>query len=181
MDPPAFKVIVMTAHLTSFARSFGRLLCASAGLVALTAATASAVSPKELIELTHAGLSDEVIVALIEADQGGVRLDAAQILTLRNGGVSERVILAMLDKQRQQAEAEAAAQAIAPPPLEPAPAAQPAPVVVEQQVPVAVPTYIPWNPVHVPSAARAPTIPRSGFGRFINNGWVDGTLPGARR
>jgi hypothetical protein len=183
MDPPAFKVIVMTAHLTFSARSLGRLLCASAALAALTATTASAVSPKELIELTRAGLSDEVIVALVEADQGGVRLDAAQILMLRNGGVSERVILAMLDKQRQQADAEAAAQAIAPPPLEPAPVVEPAPEpapVVVQQVPVAVPIYIPWNPVHVPSA-RAPTIPRSGFGRFINNGWVDGTLPGARR
>jgi len=175
----------MTAHLTRFARSFLRLLCASTALVALTAATASAVSPKELIELTRAGLSDEVLVALIDADQGGVRLDAAQILMLRNGGVSERVILAMLDKQRQQAEAAAAAEAIAPPPLEPAPVVQPAPepaaVVIQQQVPVAVPIYIPWRPVHVPSAAMAPAIPRSGFGRFINNGWVDGTLPGARR
>jgi hypothetical protein len=175
----------MTAHLTRFARSFVRFLCAPTVLIALTAASASAVSPKELIELTRAGLSDDVLVALIEADQGGVRLDAAQILMLRNGGVTERVILAMLDKQRQQAEAEAAAAAIAPPPLEPAPAAEPAPeptpVVIQQQVPVAVPIYIPWRPVHVPSAAHAPAVPRSGFGRFINDGWVNGTLPGGRR
>jgi hypothetical protein len=156
-------------------------------MVLLTATAALAVTPKDLIELTRAGLSDDVLVALIEADQGGVRLDAAQILMMRNAGVSERVILALLQEQRRQADAAAAAAAIESQAVEPAPVPEPvaapaqtAPVVIQQQVPVAVPIFIPWRPVH-PAAVSAPAVPRSGFGRFINDGWVNGTLPGGRR
>lgn len=180
----------MTPHSRPFTRSVIRhrlgAICAVVAVWLLTATAASAVSPKELIELTRAGLSDDVLVALIEADQGGVRLDAAQILMLRNAGVSERVILALLKEQRRQADEAAAAAALQPPPLEPAPAVEPAPApepapVVVQQVPVAVPIFIPWRPAHPGAAIIAPTLPRPGFGRFINNGWVDGAQPGARR
>jgi hypothetical protein len=157
-------------------------------MLLVLAASASAVTPKELIELTRAGLSDDVLVALIEADQGGIRLDAQQILTLRNAGVSERVIVALLHEQRRQADEAAAAAALepapaveAPPVTEPAPApAEQVPVVIQQQVPIYIPWLIPSAPVG-PPVKPVPTMPRPGFGRFINDGWVDGRLPTAPR
>lgn len=155
------------------------------GVLLLGTTTAFAVTPKELIELTRAGLSDDVLVALIEADQGGVRLDAEQIIALRNAGVSERVILALLQEQRRQVDA---AAALEPPPVTepPAPAVdtavpmtppEPAPVVYQQQVPAVFPVWVPV-PLHH-GVKVVPAAPRSGFGRFINDGWVNGTLPTA--
>ena len=177
----------MTAKSSQGSRSFLRaLLGACCGVLLLGTASASAVTPKELIELTRAGLSDDVLVALIEADQGGVRLDAEQIITLRNAGVSERVILALLQEQRRQADAAAAlepAPVVEPPPpavdtAVPMTPPEPAPVVVQQQVPVLVPFWVPVAPVR--GVTVVPIKPRSGFGRFINDGWVNGTLPTAQ-
>ena len=66
-----------------------------------------AVSTRDLIELSKAGLGDEVLVALIEADGTVFNLDAPKILELRAAGVSERVITAMirnaLTRRRAQA------------------------------------------------------------------------------
>ena len=65
-------------------------------LVGGDARAAWAVSTRDLIELSKAGLGDEVLVALIEADGTIFNLDAPKILELRAAGVSERVITAML-------------------------------------------------------------------------------------
>ena len=65
-------------------------------LVIGTPTVARAVSTRDLIELSKAGLGDEVLVALIEADGTVFNLDAPKILELRAAGVSERVITAML-------------------------------------------------------------------------------------
>jgi hypothetical protein len=147
----------------------------------LCAATpAFAVSTHDLIELSKAGLSDDVLVALIEADNTSFHLDAPKILELRTAGISERVITAMIKSGPAAADAQAAATA----PVEQPPSFNdPAPVVVVDQPPPPpqqTVVIIPWGPIiQSPAGHRPlqPTIPAQfrGFGRFINDGWVDRT------
>ncbi len=70
---------------------------------ALGASPARAVTVHEILDLVAAGVSDEVIVALIEADDEPFDLDANQILDLRAAGVSDRVLVAMLRSGRRTA------------------------------------------------------------------------------
>ena len=70
-------------------------------LVALLPSRALAVSVRDIVELSRAGLSDEVILALIEVDGTIFSLDAQQVAGMAAAGVSQRVLLAMLDTQRR--------------------------------------------------------------------------------
>jgi hypothetical protein len=154
-------------------------------------AVAGAVSTRDLIELSRAGLGDEVLVALIEADGTVFNLDAPKILELRAAGVSERVITAMIRNGAPAATTAARAAtdvpATAPPPLLPStpPEQDGAPyfVVIGEREPTPppapTPTYfLPWIPAWSgaqgrPARAPQPTTGYRGFGRFINDGWVD--------
>jgi hypothetical protein len=115
----------------------------------LLPARADALTVRDVVELTRAGLGEEVLLALIEVDRSIFPIDAATIKTLKANGVSERVIAAMVRSGRE-----------APPPdpviTEPTPAVAPQPqvIVIEhrdpsevrevvREVPVAVPVYIP--------------------------------------
>jgi hypothetical protein len=82
----------------------GRLLSSVAVLliVGLFAAPAAAVTADELLNLKANGLSDEILVALIESDGSVFRLSADDVLTLRQRGLSEKVILAMLATTRRR-------------------------------------------------------------------------------
>jgi len=164
------------------------IVAACAGLlVAGTPRIASAVSTRDLIELSKAGLGDEVLVALIEADGTIFNLDAPKILELRGAGVSERVITAMLKNTRRDApspgtvDAPAAAAPTAPSPGQ---AGDPYFVVIGEQPPARQPEpspmyvlpWIPWaNTFGRPARTARPTMQYRGFGRFINDGWVDNT------
>ena len=64
--------------------------------VVLIPATASAVTIQEIVALAKAGVTDEVIVALIDRDNGVFSIDAAQLEELKTAGVSPAVVLAML-------------------------------------------------------------------------------------
>jgi hypothetical protein len=186
-------------HMSYPSRVFGRLrvgkragtFAAAACAVLLVGATpdaAWAVSTRDLIELSKAGLGDEVLVALVEADGTVFNLDAPRILELRAAGVSERVITAML-KNASRASAPSAVAA-----TERANAAQgtvpddrdgaPYFVIIGEKPaappPPPAPTYIvPWVPLggtHGRPAHRSrPIIEYRGFGRFINDGWIDNT------
>ena len=163
-------------------------LCAML-LAAGTPDSAWAVSTRDLIELSKAGLGDEVLVALIEADGTVFNLDAPRILELRAAGISERVITAMLRNASRPTSASAPAAAdgqTADPPQPAADERDGAPyfvIIGEKPAPAPpppAPTYIvPWVPWtgtpgrHV-RAAR-PFIEYRGFGRFINDGWIDNT------
>ena len=59
-------------------------------------ASASAVTLDQIVALSKAGVSDAVIVALIERDRSVFALDPAQIIELQQSGVSEPVTVAML-------------------------------------------------------------------------------------
>jgi hypothetical protein len=109
-------------------------------------ATASAVTVRDVVELTRAGVGEEVLLALIEVDRSIFPIDAATIKELKSSGVSERVILAMVRSGREVAPLEQ------PPaqPVDPPEPPQPQVVVIDhhdapevREVPVIVPVYIP--------------------------------------
>ena len=155
-----------------------RCLIASFILVAalgtLSPARAEAVTIRDVIELTKAGLSDDIIVALIDADRTMFTLDAKVVLQLREAGVSERVILAMLESRRKYVPVDLVDPI---PPPQP-PVVQVAPVVPERIVHVPVPVYIQSPVVVAPYPAhqrvrhtaivQTPVQP----GRFINDGYA---------
>ena len=71
-------------------------------LWALAAAEAGAISLRDVVELSRAGLGDEVIVALIEIDPIRYDLDAPKLLELQAAGVSERVLVALVRSGRPE-------------------------------------------------------------------------------
>lgn len=83
-------------------------------LLLVVSVRAEAVSVRDVIELSHAGLSDEVLVALIEVDDTPFSLDARRLLELRAAGVSDRVLLAMLRSGRVKSPETAAVHPVAP-------------------------------------------------------------------
>jgi len=147
-------------------------------------ATARAVTVRDIIELTKAGLSDEIIIAVIDADRTMFTLDAEQILELKRAGVTPAVLLKMVRSRRE----------FEPPAPEPAASAPTPPVVTSEQPSqvvvigaepspppppvVMIPYYVTvpvWGsrPGHLPVLPPAPFLPHDtgGFGRFINDGW----------
>jgi hypothetical protein len=59
-------------------------------------ARAGDLTLRDLIELHRAGLGDELLVAVIQADGGPFRLSYAEIMDLKTEGLSERVIAALV-------------------------------------------------------------------------------------
>ena len=55
----------------------------------------------DVLNLRLAGFGDDVIMAKIQNSVVNFQLDAASLMTLRKGGISDRVITAMLQRKRQ--------------------------------------------------------------------------------
>jgi len=153
-------------------------LAAAATCLLLFAAPAFAVSTRDLVALAQAGLSDDVLVALVEADRTVFNLDAPRILELRAQGLSERIIIAMLKNGHRASQEDEATAALAPTPPDP-----PSLVVIGEHTPPPVTVQqtnvvvVPWVPVVTLPAGPPVPVPSQqvfrGFGRFINNGCVD--------
>ena len=174
--------------MTRAPRSVTRVLFLALAVLVIAPAAARAVSLRDLMELSKAGLSDEVLVALVEADDTVYNLDGPRILELRAAGVSERVIVAMLRKKPAAdpaADAAVAPLTEFPTSFEPVPPASPVQVIVQQAAPAPEPArvvLVPWWPVLPPAhppGTVAPATTRRGFGRFMNDGWVE--RPGGAR
>ena len=128
----------------------------SVAMVAAPAATAQpaqALTIRDVIELSRAGLTDDVLVALIEVDAGVYPTDTATLKRLKDAGVSDRVMIALIRSGRERrVEEPPPAPVVEDPPVE----TPPPPVVViehrevivhEPQVQqVAVPVYVPVYP-----------------------------------
>ena len=71
-------------------------------LLALVPTPASAVSVQEIVALSSAGVSDDVILALIERDKTILTIDPDELVALKRQGVSQAVVLAMLRSGRSQ-------------------------------------------------------------------------------
>jgi hypothetical protein len=63
---------------------------------------ASAVTLEQVVSLAHAGVTDAVILALIDRDRTIFAIEPEQIVTLQREGLSEAVILAMLKSGRDE-------------------------------------------------------------------------------
>lgn len=123
-----------------------RPICVFVALLAISSARADALTIRDVVELTQAGLGEEVLLALIEVDPSVFPIDTATLKYLKDAGVSQRVIVAMVRSART------------PPPVAPDPfvgqvmprVPEPQVVVIDhhdtervREVPVAVPVYIP--------------------------------------
>jgi outer membrane biosynthesis protein TonB len=123
-------------------------------VLALTAGRAEALTIRDVIELSKAGLSETVLLALIEVDRRVFAIDTATLKQLKEAGVTDAVIVALIRSGRTQ------------PPPQPEPAPAPVPdtrpepevIVIERQAPAPAPApiAIPY-PVAVPVYVTAPS------------------------
>jgi hypothetical protein len=137
--------------------------------------SAERLSTRDIIGLSQAGLGDEVLLALIDVRRAVYPIDPATLTQLKDGGVSERVIAALVRSGREPLPAE-------PPPAVGSSAdnAQPQPhpqvVVIEHAAPeirevaVPVPVYVavgtPRGRVHRSAVITAPAAPDTRFVPF---------------
>jgi len=80
-------------------------------LLAVVPSTASAVTLDQIVALSKAGISEPIILALIDRDKTVFTIDPEQLVTLQRDGISENVIIAMLKSGREEGEAAANAAA----------------------------------------------------------------------
>jgi hypothetical protein len=111
------------------------------------AAPAEALTTRDIIELTRAGLGEDVLLALIEVDGSVFAIDPATLKALKAAGVSEKVIVALVRSGREPAVVPSPMPAVDPPPAEADPAPQPQVVVIDHHEParevlVPVPVYV---------------------------------------
>ena len=71
-------------------------------MLAVPAAAEPATSIRDLVQLKAAGLSDDILIALIQSDGSVFNLTADDIIEVRRQGLSEPVILAMLATRKRQ-------------------------------------------------------------------------------
>jgi hypothetical protein len=119
-------------------------------VTSVSARRAEAVTLEEIVELTRAGLSDDVLLALIEIDQRVFAIDPATLSGLKKAGVSDRVIIAIVKSGRTP-----------PPPPPPAPVAvtppdppEPQVIVIEREPPIVREVVVPV-PVYVAVGTRS--------------------------
>lgn len=138
---------------------FRRTVMACVAALALTAGRAEALSVRDLIELSKAGLGEPVLLALIDVDHSVFAIDTASLKQLKDAGVTDTVIIAMIRSGRQ-------------PPPEPDPAAAPEPVPVQEPPPMPEPQVVVIDhydappPVYYPVAV--PVYIPVATGAFVN-------------
>ena len=74
-------------------------------LLSLLPLRADALTVRDILELTRAGLGEEILLTLIDVDRSVFPIDTATLKRLKDAGVSERVILAMIRSARMPAPA----------------------------------------------------------------------------
>jgi len=89
------------------------LLAAALALGVLLPSAASAVTLDEIVGLARAGVTDAIILALIDRDKTVFAIEPDQIVKLQRDGVSEAVILALLKSGREEGDQAARADAAA--------------------------------------------------------------------
>ena len=137
--------------------------------------SAERLSTRDIIGLSQAGLGDEVLLALIDVSRAVYPIDPATLKQLKDGGVSERVIAALVRSGRETLAAEPPAPVD--PPVEAAHSnPQPQVIVIEHPAPeirevaVPVPVYVavgtPRGRVHTRAVTTVPATPETRFVPF---------------
>src|SRR5262245_57051323 len=78
------------------------VMFAMVATLAATAQPAQALTIRDVVELSRAGLTDDVLVALIEVDAGVFPTDTATLKALKEAGVSDRVMIALIRSGRER-------------------------------------------------------------------------------
>jgi len=159
LQTPA-RVIAGVALMFGSALTGGADDSTAAPLGAVPAAPTSQVQlsygATEVTQLAKAKVADDTIVAFVQNSGRAYSLTAPEILALRSGGVSDRVITAMLEQQTKKQTDAAAQPASAPPPPAPQPdaASQPAPPATPATTcaPAPAVTYVPSVPAYAPAS-----------------------------
>ena len=137
-----------------------------------TTLCAERLSTRDIIELSKAGLGDEVLLALIDVSRGVYPIDPPTLKQLKDGGVSERVIAALvrsgreivvpepvaLDSPRDDDRAQPQPQVIV--------VERPAPEIREVAVPVPVYVTAPFRRAHRTHVDTVPAAPETRFVPF---------------
>jgi hypothetical protein len=114
-----------------------------AAAIGASPARAEAITLREIVELTRAGMSDEVLLALIEVDQRVFAVDPETLKSLKDAGVSPAVIVAIVKSGRMpQPQPEPVVEVLPPEPPPPQVVVVERPVVHEVPVAVPVPVYV---------------------------------------
>jgi hypothetical protein len=133
-----------------------RLLLSFVILAGPLAGPASAVTIRELLDY-KGRLSDDILVALIESDGSVFHLSIADVASLREKGLSDRVIIAMLKTAHRNdppaAPAPAPAPDVQPPPDASSSSDAPDQMYAEQQPQPEMPVSAPSAPLIEPSQA----------------------------
>lgn len=137
-------------------------------LVPAASAPAQTVTTRDIIELSKAGLSEEVLLALIEVHRPVFPVDTVTLKGLKDAGVAPNVIIAMIKSGRDAQQAQSAPTQVAAE-QDAGPAPSPQVVVVEREhhyehprvreVAVPVPVYVPVSPRHHDRPAPKPVEP----------------------
>ena len=124
-------------------------------LMAPLSGQAAAVSVQDLLNLKANGLTDEILVALLETDGSRFDLTPEDVVALHRLGLGERVILAMIRSGRRAPEV-------------PVPGA-PTPVPIQQTIVQHVEVHEAPDPVvvHVPVAVPVPVAVRGAAPRPV--------------
>ena len=70
-------------------------------LLPIDAASAQSLTIREIVELSKAGLAEEVLLALIEVHRPVFPVDTATLKSLKDAGVAPNVIIAMIKSGRE--------------------------------------------------------------------------------
>lgn len=87
--------------------SMRRVFISFVAVFALSASAAWAVTVDQIVSLSKAGVSEAVIVALLERDNNVLTIEPDQIVALKREGLSDALITAMLKSGREDGEAAA--------------------------------------------------------------------------
>jgi curli biogenesis system outer membrane secretion channel CsgG len=162
MRSTLFLVVIFSATL-----AFGQAPAAApkpAPVKPAAAKPAAAPSPVDsVIESVKAGLSENLIIRTLQRDNKPANLTPADLVKLKNAGVSERIIEVMLDPTAPAA-APAAAAAPAPAPA-PAPAAAP----VAAPAPVAASTPPPVQQVSAQAQKKRVIVDEFEYGAVMTS------------
>ena len=123
----------------------------------------------DLVRLAQAGLSEEVLVAFVEASDVAYDFTADEIVYLKDNGISEKVILAAITRGKMLRElAAAAGEAPTAPAAAPAPAEAPAPEAAASAAETATaPVYTYQEPAaSVPALLEAGTLGEIGVAPY---------------
>lgn len=116
----------------------------------LTAARAEGLTLRDIVELHKAGISEDVLVALIESNQRIYTLEPGTLKTLKSDGLTDRVLIAIINSGRKNLPPPAPVA-----PVEPELAAAPTPVVIIEHQPASAPQVVVQQvPVYVPVAVQ---------------------------